>query len=406
MKFNDLREAVTSQGFTFGFELECIHPEGFYIEDLHLPIEFKATSDSSIKIDDEYADKNYVGEEYVSEPLTLNPKTIVNVKKSIIELSKHGVRTNSSCGFHVHYSYSNMTFADICWLLTNLSIDPDSAKLFSEFEGIDFFSSEYADVSFLEDIRDHLEMGMSPNIVFSTEKYRVIRIHPQGTLEWRGPRDFMNNADLSLIDNFFIRLYKNADIINKLVSKKEVKIGDKVFNKNEFYKDLNSNTSSIKTSIKANNPNRKDTRFSPLQDPSTLNDIFKFKPELGKCRMSNISAKIENNRLLITGGKFSGVISGVNFSQTVIESSNLKDCEATGRSITKSKLDGCKLISINTLMCEFEKCKMNNVSSSRSEIDQCNIYKGSYLGCTIKNTKLMDDVFVDSESTTENCQTV
>lgn len=420
MKFKNLEEAVTSQGFKFGFELECIMPTDIEWENINLAVQFNGTSDSSIKLNPDMDKTEWEPLELVSEPMMLNPQSIVNVKKSIIELHKHKVVTNETCGFHVHYSYSTMTFADICWLLTNLSVNADAQKLFSEFEDIQFFSEEYADIEFLYNIKDQLLLGTPPNKIFSTDKYRIIRIHPQGTMEWRGPRDFMNNGDLSLIDKFFIRLYKNADVINKLIANKEVTIteshsdilkgivdmnnGPMVIKKNEFYKDLNSNDSKIKTNIKANNPNRKDTRFSPLQDPLSLNDIFKLKPELNKCKMSNIAAKINGDRLMIAKGKFSGTISGVDFDQTVIEYSDLTDCTATGRSISNTTINKSKLILINTLNCEMNKCKMNNVSASSSEINGCDIYQGSYMRCEIKDSRLMDDVYTDDFTKTINCK--
>lgn len=404
MKFKNLEEAVTSQGFTFGFELECVMPLNLDVESLNLPINFKMTTDTSIKLNG--ADANeYMGRELVSEPLTLSPQSIVNVKKSIIELHKNKVSTNPSCGFHVHYSYSTMTFADICWLLANLSVNSDATELFSEFEGIDFFSEEYADIEFLNDIKEHLAMGMSPNKVFTTEKYRIIRIHPQGTLEWRGPRDFMNNSDMNLIDKFFIRLYKNADKISKLISNTQLTFGEINISKNDFYKDLNSSNSSIKKSLKAASQNKRDIRFSADQDQSILGNIFKMKPELSKCLIKNITATIEDNRIKISSGSFSGKISGVDFFMTLIQNATLSDCTISEKSISGSKLDKCKIISANSIRNDYTKCKLLNVSAHMSNLDSCDIYKGSFDGCEISNSKFLDkDMYISDSCKITNCQ--
>ena len=37
----------------------------------------------------------------------------------------------------------------------------------------------------------------------SEEKMRLLRNHPQGTIEWRGPRNFLNKQNVNDIKTFF-----------------------------------------------------------------------------------------------------------------------------------------------------------------------------------------------------------
>ena len=37
----------------------------------------------------------------------------------------------------------------------------------------------------------------------SDDKYRLFRIHPYGTIEWRGPRNFLDSNDFKIIKDFY-----------------------------------------------------------------------------------------------------------------------------------------------------------------------------------------------------------
>ena len=58
-----------------------------------------------------------------------------------------------------------------------------------------------------ESLKDGNYEGIAP--VFTTEKYRMLHIHPQGTIEWRGPRGFMNSEyNIKNVYEFFKLLHK------------------------------------------------------------------------------------------------------------------------------------------------------------------------------------------------------
>src|ERR1700691_5275823 len=190
-------EAVTLREFTFDFEDQCfMKDEDIDNDNLFdsLPIKFEITDDESLKS----TSRIKKGVELVSEVLTLNPSNIIKSKQCIIQLLKQGCFTNNTCGFHIHYSYNGMDYNEICWLLIVLSTNNEYRKLFSEFKDIYFINEKHADDEFLDEIRNiitYYSEGTRTHEIISilgNEKYRLLRIHPSGTLEWRGPRNFMN----------------------------------------------------------------------------------------------------------------------------------------------------------------------------------------------------------------------
>ena len=131
---------------------------------------------------------------------------------------------NDDCGFHTHISFPGITEDDAKWIMIKLSQDPkmvkklqrlttleDRNKEYSDMgrEPISFYS-RWADTDYLMDISDALHTNDITELygLLSTEKYRALRIHPQGTLEWRSPRDFLDDGySQEYIKSFFLSLY-------------------------------------------------------------------------------------------------------------------------------------------------------------------------------------------------------
>ena len=296
MKYQEIiDEAVTLREFKFGFEFECYLGEEFdkdIIEDL--PINFEITDDQTL-------DENSKGIELVSEVLTLNPSNIIKSKQCIIDLLNEGCFTDSTCGFHVHYSYNGMDYNEICWLLIVLSTNDEYRELFTEFKDIDFINKKYASDDFFYYICDILEIGEG-NItheiipILGNEKYRLLRIHPSGTLEWRGPRNFMNSKNFGIISDFFVRLYKVADLIDKISKIKSVTVDNKVFTKDSLINYLKNNPEYEKDA-QYNKPNniKVDKRFNKDQNRELIGEIFKIAPWLSKAKFEDAIIDIDKN---------------------------------------------------------------------------------------------------------------
>lgn len=170
------------------------------------------------------------GFEFPSPIMSLTP---INIKKCIEFLynlpnNEFNIYTDETCGFHTHISFPNMSNEDMAWIVCHIALDPkiqDNLMLFKDSAGEEFdFFGKWATTDFLQDIESAIKMSDWEELSkwLSNEKYRVIRIHPQGTLEWRGPRDFLNKRNLQTIKDFFVRLSNVVLQIAKIMDKKEI----------------------------------------------------------------------------------------------------------------------------------------------------------------------------------------
>lgn len=257
-----LDEAMTSE-FTFGFELEgcCTEGERRYndlpgyhsgrepsgdvktlFDKLNDTLGFgsgKIESDSSLNTDD----RGGWTFEYASPIIPFNPKNIEQVYNFLKGLPSLGVYTNDSCGFHTHISYPDIDKVNAFWILCCIALDKgmyeEMTKLTTESgDDIDFFG-HYAQERRLIDIKRYIENKQWDNLKYEldTEKYQNTRIHPQGTIEWRGPRNFMNKGNINDIHRFILKLYRVVQHFAKYTRMDSIPVGNgEIFTKQEMAK--------------------------------------------------------------------------------------------------------------------------------------------------------------------------
>lgn len=237
MRWKDIvTERYLHSEATFGFELEAIYNGDDPSNDLdtvkkiikqYFPeMDISLQSDASIKTD---YDKTAF--EWACPPLNLTPETLKRIIKFLAELPGHNITTNRSCGFHVHLKFPQLDDGDRVWLILNLANDTDMRKDIVYFKDYIFIDDEYANdafLVFLEQILDDAEAKHEINYKalnqwISTEKYRNIRIHPQGTLEWRGPRDFLDKSNMGEIKEFFLLLWKFVGWMSHTLGKRTLR---------------------------------------------------------------------------------------------------------------------------------------------------------------------------------------
>jgi len=89
-----------------------------------------------------------------------------------------------------------------------------------------FWDSDYA-VNVIEDMRRDLKDKSNGDIkdtalaYFSSQKMRNFRLHPQGTLEWRGPRGFLDKKNWTTF--FTITLPQMITFVNTVIDDKQLK---------------------------------------------------------------------------------------------------------------------------------------------------------------------------------------
>lgn len=171
--------------------------------------------------------------EYASPVLTFN---VENVQKVINMLNK-GLslgyfKTNDSCGFHHHLSYQGITGEDAAWIVSQLSLDDKAKKLFSEFNTISSngdnvnynFITTWSNREYLSDLKDAIHRFDFNEIIklLNTDKYSILNVHDNKTLEWRGPRDFLDSEDKKIIIDFYKQLWKVVNWMTTALDKKEI----------------------------------------------------------------------------------------------------------------------------------------------------------------------------------------
>lgn len=170
------------------------------------------------------------GFEFPSPVMNLTP---LNIKKCIefldgLKDSSFHIYTDESCGFHTHISFPKMSDEDMVWVVCHMAIDKQLQEELTSFkttagEEFDFFGG-YATTDFFDGINSAFQKQDWSKLSewLTTDKYRVVRLHPQGTLEWRGPRNFLNRRNKQIIKEFFIKLSNLVLKIAKIMDKKDI----------------------------------------------------------------------------------------------------------------------------------------------------------------------------------------
>lgn len=158
-------------------------------------------NDPSVETE-EYDDYTF---EWASPVLECTPYNFNRVINMLYNLDRIGVYTNKSCGFHHHLSYKGITERDMIWIYVNLCMDTDFRDYMSSVDGINLTSQRWSPDDELNDIKYSIENDNFSRVLYylSDDKYRLFRIHPYGTIEWRGPRNFLNDGNLQVIKDFY-----------------------------------------------------------------------------------------------------------------------------------------------------------------------------------------------------------
>lgn len=206
-------KSLLKSDFTIGFELEGVCDSINYYDRDILGSKFDEIlgcggnmhRDGSLRLN-----KNNEGFtfEYSSPVISYTPYNINKVVTFLDSLPTYGVSTNRSCGFHTHISFNNISKDDALWFIFYLCA---SGKI-HEFDKLGrtlLYNRSYASNKFIENIIRNIKDNHISNALcylVSNEKYRSFRIHPQGTIEWRGPRTFLNTPSHKKTMTFFKKL--------------------------------------------------------------------------------------------------------------------------------------------------------------------------------------------------------
>lgn len=290
-EINFVQEAYTGQ-FTIGFELEgiCTWKQDTDDELFHLPSYGGYTEENQPKggarllkekLDEMFGIEGSSGEskiekdsslntvgfsyengfndswnfEYATNKIPFNAKNIEKIYQSLGRLNEEGIYTNDSCGFHIHISFPDIDKKEVAWILCCLAIDEDLLqdllKLDSDYGTIFLFSSRknpngeeiggYAKYHYLLDIGNAIKENDYEKVdeLLNNEKYNVFHIHSEnGTIEWRGPRGFLNHDDDKVIKSFILKWFKLISKIAKMTQSTTYTANETTIDKKELLSHL------------------------------------------------------------------------------------------------------------------------------------------------------------------------
>lgn len=234
--------------FTFGFELEgVVNTNVNTRDDLFTLLNENFGDCGDMHYDGSIRYNRYNNEtsfEYSSPIFNYTPANVVKVLKCLDKLPTFGVSVNRSCGFHTHISFDGITQEDTVWFIFWLCAS-GKFENFRKLGRTNLYGARYAQFNFLDrianSIKGYAKSGSSytrlESILYeicTNEKYRAIRIHPQGTLEWRGPRTFLNTPTHKKTLSFFKKLDEFIDCFIESMQVDSVTVDGTVFEKKDI----------------------------------------------------------------------------------------------------------------------------------------------------------------------------
>ena len=181
-----LLEDYLASEFKFGFELEAFYSNGYmpseddydegdvyFIDDRRdddkIRDELKSILAKAFKFSEDEvsikSDSSLVGDdtydypfEWATPVMKFTPAQIKNCLNGLDIIFKNKkIYTNKSCGFHIHFSFPDISDKEVIWVVSQLAMDTKMRNRLEKFKGIDFFDDEYADRSFLTDINEYIK---------------------------------------------------------------------------------------------------------------------------------------------------------------------------------------------------------------------------------------------------------
>lgn len=163
--------------------------------------------------------------EYGSPIIDFNPTNINKIYHFLKKVPELQIYTNETCSFHTHMSFKDLDKINGAWVMCCLAIDEEMQEILRHLKtkdsDIDFFHTHWAKTRLFDNIKEYLinhDYNEISRLLDSTDKYNLVRVHPAGTLEWRGPRNFLNNSDIEAIHGYILKLYKVIVKLSQIVN--------------------------------------------------------------------------------------------------------------------------------------------------------------------------------------------
>ena len=340
--------------------------------------------------------KLYETFEFTTPVMNVTPKNIAMMINFFDQsFKKQLFRTNESCGMHVHIGLPDdfNSAEDRFWIMCQMANDNywNGFLQHMEVDGgdFDFVNLQYASNGTMNRIARALkdQGAKALSNVFDSDKYRIMRIHPNyNTLEWRGPRNFLNDRKLSYVKVFFYeKLIPIIKMFTKMQKKDTITWGDGEISRKDFFAMVTTNDTELKYRSSANNRKaKKDNRWHPTQDPKEIGKIIKLYPKILSEAFAdaNISAYVakDGKNIIIKKGIFDNISfnslfefdGGASFNGCYFEKLKMN---IFGQWVTiKSHFYNCEVSSFgNMYQCVFDDCVVKNARLNDCRCDKCTL---------------------------------
>jgi hypothetical protein len=459
-------EKVLASEFTFGFELEAyleymevasivdnlkssrdyedecyIYLEKFF-EDLFEDVD-KVTEKGEVQDESSLTHKiGFFPFEWSSPVLKFSPSNILKVISKLNKVFETGlISIDHKCGFHIHLGLpSNFALEDkeldIFWfnlnIVESLFKNPNFLEDIISYKGISLYDDYYASFGYLKklskEINYHLDRTEEEgaNIdsirldiiadmgdIYSTRKYNIFALHGRyGTMEWRGPRGFLDQGT-DIVKGFFLeRLYPMVMRFSSFMDKDEITFGNFTFSKKEMFQRV------VKSEPLINRPKSKG-RFSHAVSNEVVSFLYRTYPSLreGRIEFNDVEARKINNKIIISSGFFkNGMIDKpisfnqehnrrLRFSHCTFDSDDINFYKASD-SVGPMMLDQCNILKAGTI----RNADIHYSNVTNAAIIKCDLlYSFAHNGCVINNstirfTDLYDGVKVVGSRITHECK--
>jgi len=366
--------------------------------------------------------------EWKSPVMNINNGNISRTIKFLCEaMNTFNIKTNESCGFHIHIGFpeKKTTHIDRLWILLNLISDSAMMKKITSFENINMFNYEYANFDTIKQIENAVGLYNESDIYdvlvcrcISSSKYVILRQHPQGTLEWRGARGFMDYGKEKSVRRFFLDVFfPFAKWIKDVLAKNEVVVKNKIIYKDkllkESYRYFNSYPrnivplSFIKTSS--------DARFDLSFNKKTLSYLFKddiwFFSSYKIRGIYELRSDVDS--FFVKGGQLNLKLNkpqkrtislndvhykgGLKFKE-VIGSQIASSSSISGEKSSRTSYENCNISNIDLSSNDSFECSIiNNGEYQNCEFDESQINNGNFSSGTIRRSSINKGTFKDAE---------
>lgn len=351
------------------------------------------------------------GLEWSSPIFKFSPKNVLYVLKQLqtVKESK-AFHINEDCSLHIHvgfpeYETSKDKELNLLWILLNIAVsaalddDKNILNKISSYKDLKLYDSVYAPRDYLFDMANKIYAYARQNDkdklidflqnYFSVNKLKLIRLHPQGTLEWRGPRGFLNyDQSVDLIREFFIKvLYPFMNWIGKIVDTEIIEIEGITISKKEIYEKIVKYKGILDSS-------QTFTDNVPKENITKLYKMYEWlRPKSNNIKINDFNFIIRDNMLKVLDGEFNWVIP---WKDSIIYQGLFRHCTFDSENIYFSPVTSDRIF--------IYACEIKNISTAtKLKISYSKIRGGKFNLCKMSDTNIFGDNIEIDQCRLNNC---